>query len=147
MASTRNPALARTSAWGPQLALSNLAPWASTTPRFPAPYRSAQIIPPSAVGNETSLGAAVSPVIMRHAMANLRIAARTLLTWSGVEIRHAETAIHHSALKLLRVDDLAVSSDLGLAGGNNRRIEEAGVKTIPAAGERLRRADGRRIHP
>src|SRR5579862_3616825 len=146
MASTRNPVFAITSACFAQLALSKRAPWASTTPRSPAPYTSAHTTPPSAVENETSLGAAVSPVKMRAAMANFRMAERALLTRRGVEIGDPETAISTGAVSLLHVDDLAVRSHLGCPAGNRRHIEKTGFKTEPAAGERLSGPDGERIH-
>src|SRR5450755_2047713 len=141
MARTQKLALAITSACGPQLALSKRAPWASTTPRSPVPYRSARITPPSAVGNESSLGAAASPVNMRAASASFRMTECALLARSGIEIRHPETAIRRSAVSLLGIDDLAVRSHFGRAAMCNGRIDHAGFKTVTAAGERLRRSD------
>src|SRR5579864_266676 len=147
MARTRKPVFARTSACFAQLALLKRAPWASTTARSPAPYRSPQTTPSSGLGNETSLDAAVSPVNIRAAIANLRIRDRTSPARSSIEIRHTETAISRGALRLLRVDNLAVRSDLGRAVGNSGRVDHAGFKTKPAAGERLRGPDCGRIHP
>src|SRR5258708_18949134 len=107
MARTRKPAFARASACFGQLALLKRAPWASTTARSPAPYRSPQTTPPFGLGNETSLGAAVSPVNIRAAAPNLRIRDCILPAWGGVEIRHSETALSTGALRLLRVHHLA----------------------------------------